>query len=208
MATKIALSTAGQQTGIVIPQLNTEVFQMTLVGDSPLICHAWSEKAKKQMLDKQMKKATTAKAAKDPHQDFLESLYHLPGGRYGFPATALKACAVGACASVQNLTKVLARSAFFIECEMVEIKGSKPVMREDMVKISMGTSDIRHRGMFEKWWIDVEIRYNRDVLSKAQIINLFDIGGFGIGLGEWRPERDGMFGRFHVRRVDEVLPEV
>lgn len=54
-------------------------------------CHAWSEKAKRQMLDKQMKKAQSAKEAKSPEQDYHDSLYHLEGGGYGFPAVAFKA---------------------------------------------------------------------------------------------------------------------
>jgi hypothetical protein len=51
---------------IELPALKIETVQFTLVGDSPLIVHAWSEKAKRQMLDKQMKKAAKAKEAKDP----------------------------------------------------------------------------------------------------------------------------------------------
>ena len=31
-----------------------------------------------------------------------------------------------------------------------------------------------------------------------QIINLINMGGFSNGVGEWRPEKDGQFGTFHV----------
>lgn len=40
---------------IELPPIELVTFQLRLVGDSPLIVHRWSEKAKKQMLDKQMK---------------------------------------------------------------------------------------------------------------------------------------------------------
>ena len=47
-----------------------------IVGDTPLIMHAWSEKAKREMLEKQMKVTKTkAKAAKDPIEDFIRSMY-------------------------------------------------------------------------------------------------------------------------------------
>ena len=39
---------------------------------------------------------------------------------------------------------------------------------------------------------------NVNVLSVEQIINLFNVAGFGIGVGEWRPEKDGSYGLFHV----------
>ena len=48
---------------------------MRLIGDSPLIVHNWSEKAKKQILDKQMKNATSGRDVRDPEQEFFDSLF-------------------------------------------------------------------------------------------------------------------------------------
>ena len=60
---------------IELPRLDIGLMEVTVVGDSPLIVHAWSPKAKREMLDKQMKKAKGAKEAKDPVKDFEESMY-------------------------------------------------------------------------------------------------------------------------------------
>lgn len=177
--------------------MKIQIAQIRLVGDSPLICHAWSSKAKKEMLDKQMKKAKGAKDAKDPERDFQESLYHLEEGGYGFPVVAFKSAAVDACSHVAEITKVSARGAFHIIGEMAKIDG-KPTMREDMVRIGMGTADIRFRGEFKKWSTDLTVRFNGNVLSLEQIVNLFNTAGFAIGVGEWRPQKDGSFGMFHV----------
>lgn len=171
--------------------------KISLIGDSPLICHAWSKKAKQEMLDKQMKRAKTAKAAKDPERDFRESLYNHPDGGYGFPVVAFKAAAVDACSHVSGVTKVEARGAFHINGEFVKIKGT-PTMREDMVRIGMGTADIRFRGEFKQWSTEFVVRYNSNVLSGEQIVNLFNTAGFAIGVGEWRPQKDGSYGMFHV----------
>lgn len=180
-----------------IPQLNIQRMTLTLIGDSPLICHAWSKKAKEEMLAKQMKKAKQAKEAKDPEKDYQESLYHLPDGGYGFPAVAFKSAAVDACSHIAGVTKVEARGAFHIIGDMVKIEG-EPRMREDMVRIAMGTADIRYRGEFPEWRCTLEIRFNANVLSEEQIRNLFNVGGFAIGVGEWRPQKDGSFGMFRV----------
>jgi len=67
-----------QEVMIQLPPLNLQTMQVTLIGDSPLICHAWSKKAKQEMLDKQMKKAKQQKTAKDPQKDYEESLYKHP----------------------------------------------------------------------------------------------------------------------------------
>ena len=145
---------------VTIPAINIQYATIRVVGDSPLIVHKWSEKAKKEILDKQMKKAKTkGHDAKDPVRDFIESLYWIDGepedkteegfahaiesgARFGFPSVAFKASAVSAgYRSGVTKDKVSMNAAFHIDGELVEIKGV-PEMREDMVRIGMGTADI------------------------------------------------------------------
>lgn len=187
----------GKTEVIELPPIDIGHLSIKLVGDSPLIVHRWSEKAKKQILDKQMKKATKKKEAKDPKADYKNSLYEHPDGGYGFPAVGFKASAVNACSHLSGVTKVAARGAFHIDEELVKIKG-RPTMREDMVRIGMGVADIRYRGEFKKWSVEIVLRYNKDVISPEQIVNLFNTAGFAIGVGEWRPQKNGSYGMFHV----------
>ncbi len=194
---------------VVIPAMTLRTMTVRLVGDSPLIVHAWSEKAKREMLDKQMKRAKGAKQAKDPVADYAGSLYwespipkvltekSIAAGKFWFPAVAFKSAAVDACSHVSDLTKVEARGAFHIIGDRVTIEG-QPTMREDMVRVGMGTADIRYRGQFDPWAVSLNIRFNPNVLSAEQIVNLFNVGGFGIGVGEWRPQKNGSMGMFHV----------
>lgn len=201
--------------GVEIPELNIGYFTVKIIGDSPLIEHAWSDKAKQMMLDKQMKKASSGREAKDPFMDFCESLYWLDGkpdnptmedvqnARFGFPTVAFKSAAVDAGYQSGILAKkTTARGTFHIVGEMAEIKGT-PEMREDMVRIGMGTADIRYRGEFKKWSTTLTIRYNKNAISMEQIINLINVGGFACGVGEWRPGKDGSYGMFHVARDGE-----
>ena len=181
-----------------MPKLDVRHIHLKIIGDAPLICNRWSEKAKKQMLDKQMGTATAGKEFKVPEADFEASLYKIPGGGYGFPAIAFKNAAVSACTSLgKSITKVAARQAFHVVGELVPIVG-EPVPREDMVRVGMGTADIRYRAEFKAWSCKIVIRYNARVLSDEQIVNLVNTAGFAVGIGEWRPERDGQYGLFHV----------
>jgi hypothetical protein len=195
-----------------------------IVGDTPLIMHAWSEKAKREMLDKQMKKTkSSAREAKNPVEDFIRSMYWLSpmpadmtedgfedaiaaGARFGFPVTAFKQAAISAAYRMGwAKDKMSMRGAFFIdgdEKQMIEIHSDTPVMREDMVKVGMGTADIRFRGEFRNWWADMTISYNANGQhTLEQIINIINAGGYVCGVGEWRPERDGQYGMFHVEPV-------
>ena len=195
---------ATSTTTVTLPPLQIETVNVTLIGDTPLIVHRWSEKAKKQMLDKQMKKASAGKEAKDPERDFRESLYVLEDGTYGFPIIGFKAAAVTACTSIGSMTKVAARQAFHVDGEFAVIEGDEPQMREDMVRVGMGTADIRYRGEFKNWWTTISVKFNANVMSAEQILNLMQTAGFAVGVGEWRPEKDGQFGRFHVASAAEM----
>jgi len=209
---------AKQTAAIELPPLNIQTLDVPIIGDSPLICHAWSAKAQKQMLDKQMKKASAGKVAKDPWRDFCETLYWLDGmpempieddvvaGRFGFPSIAFKAAAITAVTTIGSLTKVMARQCFHISGEMVEILGPAPSMRQDTVRVGMGTADIRHRAEFETWGAILRVQHNANVLSAEQVVSLIEAGGFGVGIGDWRPEKDGVHGRFHVARPGEEIP--
>ena len=192
-----------------------------IVGDTPLIMHAWSEKAKREMLEKQMKVTKTkSRDAKNPVEDFIRSMYWLSpmpeemtmeafeeavanGARFGFPITAFKQAAISAAYRMGwAKDKMSMRGAFFIdgdENQMLEIKSDAPIMREDMVKVGMGTADIRYRGEFRNWSADINISFNENgQYSPEQIVNIINAGGYVCGVGEWRPERDGQYGMFHV----------
>lgn len=190
-------------TVIEIKRPNLQTRKLTIYGTAPLIQHRWSEKAKKQILDNQMKKAKEALPAKDPQADYEESMYKLPSGRYGFPAVAFKSAAVRA-GKLLGLAMTDARQMFFVvadEEDLVIIKG-QPSPREDMVKIP-GSVDIRYRAEFREWSAVLTVKFNADLISEEQVINLFEAAGFSVGVGEWRPEKNGMFGTFTLMKGDK-----
>lgn len=206
---------------VEIRPIDIRKVSIRIVGDTPLIMHAWSEKAKREMLEKQMKVTKTkAREAKNPVEDFIRSMYWLTempedmteagfekaiasGARFGFPVTAFKQAAISAAYRMGwTKDKMSMRGAFFIDGDadqMLEIKGDAPVMREDMVKVGMGTADIRYRGEFRNWYADMVISYNANgQYTIEQILNVINAGGYVCGVGEWRPERDGQYGMFRV----------
>ena len=72
MATK--KETAVKEIGLV--QFEKATIRVRIVGDSPLIMNAWSEKAKKELFDKYTKTPKkAAKEAKNPVAEFINSMY-------------------------------------------------------------------------------------------------------------------------------------
>ena len=189
---------------VEIKSLDIRTVDVPIVGVSELIVHNWSEKAKRQMLDKQMKNVKTKKEAKDPQADYESSIYKFTDGRHGFPAGGFKAAIVGACRLFDGLPMTQAKIAIMVNgtdgSELVEIKGN-PYMREDMVRLESGVADIRYRAAYPEWKATLNITFNAGMLSIEQLINLVNGAGFG-GIGEWRPSApktaSGSFGRFKV----------
>lgn len=193
---------ATAETVIQIPPIEIKTYVLRIVGDSPLICHAWSKKAKQEMLDKQMGRARGKKEPKDPARDYEDAFYRLDNGIPGFPTIAFKAAAVNASRQVDGLKMTFLRGAFHTVGELVAIEGV-PRMREDAVKIQM-TSDLRYRPEFPDWAVNLAVRLNTRALTLEQLIHLFNQAGFSAGVGEWRPERNGAFGMFHVEGVQAL----
>lgn len=216
MATKTAkASKNGTVRAITIPALRIEELTVKVVGDTPLIVHRFSEKAKEMMRQKQQKKARQAKEAKDPEQDFRESLYQMPRkdgstpnyadefGQTGFGAKAIwfkQAAVRGAKSCGAVMTDV--KSALHIVGEgpeqLIRIEGSEPQRREDHVRLAKGVADLRYRGCFYEWFCVVRLRYNATTFSAEEIINFLNAGGFASGVGDWRVTQNGTYGMFHV----------
>lgn len=206
---------------VAIKPIEMQTVEITIKGDTPLIMHAWSEKAKRMMLEAQQGKAKGKKKdVKNPVEDFINSMYWLTepptegteeafdkaiakGAKFGFPITAFKQAAISAAYRMGWVKdKMGLRGAFFIESdygEMVEIKSDTPIMREDMVKIGMGTADLRYRGEFRNWSATFRVKYNDNgQFNLENIVNIINAGGTICGVGEWRPERDGQNGMYHI----------
>lgn len=186
------------ENSLEIRPLNIKTLMVPIRGLSPLICHAWSEKAKKQMLDNMMKTKAKKRDQKDPEAEYRASFYMTSDGGYGFPAVAFKSSMVRA-AKLAGIPMVDARQMFHVEAEdgdLVRI-GGEPTMREDTVTVGRGT-DLRYRPEFRDWKAYLSIRYNADNISDQQLVDLLGLAGFSVGVGEWRPEKSGQFGMFEV----------
>lgn len=197
-------------------------FKVWIVGDTPIITHAWSEKAKREMLQKQVKATKAGKEARDPQADFVSSLYEMGDGVYGFPATGVKNCILSAAHKDKGIARSGVMAALWINADMVRVRpalagavcdmpliriwGSSPEMREDMVKIGAGlnkTANLAYRAQFTVWAMLITGRFNPAVINEEALAFLIQESGFASGLGEWRNERKGMFGSFHLADAEE-----
>lgn len=197
-------------------------FEFWIVGHTPLIVHAWSEKAKLEMLKKQAGATRTALAARDPEQDFLNSLYEMEKGIYGFPVTAVKKAILACAHQDRGVARSDVMAALWLDADMVRTRpalagavcdmplvriwGDEPVMREDMVRIGTGlrkTANLAYRGQFTRWAIRITGSVNPLMVPPHALAFLVRQAGSSIGIGDWRNEKSGWFGAFHFADLKE-----
>lgn len=199
---------------VSISRIGTETLRVPILGTAPLIVHRFSEKAKRQMLDA-MQGRKTPKVAKNPEQDYDEAFYRTDEGGYGFPVIAFKAATVGAARFYgKSISMTALRQFVFFDAPFSKESGQKlapitgePHMREDVVRVGMGGSDLRYRPEFTEWSTEFEVVYVKSMLTRESVLSLVDAGGMGVGVGEWRPEKKGDFGTYQIdpSRDIEVL---
>lgn len=221
-------------TTIEVKPMELETVDISIVGTSPLIVHAWSVKAKRQILDAQTGKKMKKHEIKIPLNDFMSSMYWLTempeegvddedaeriwaeavegGAKFGFPVTGIKQSIItGAYRAGLDVKQTELRGTFFLSgateastSDIAEIIGSTPEPREDMVRVGgiSKSADIRYRAEFTDWEIPLKLTYHKNgKYTLEQILNFVNYGGFVVGIGEWRPEKDGQFGMFSLKTI-------
>jgi len=187
---------------------------LTSRNGSPLCIHAFGDKAKQQIRDKQQKKAVAAKEERKPAEEFEAAKYIDEQGRECAPVTALKKAIITAATAFDNLTKVALKQALFVyptlapNSMLVPIQGKdgsfiKGVMREDAVTIGINTRGLTYRPEYKEWFLRITIEYNPRLVSKEQLLKLVDQAGWGVGVCEGRPEKSSALGWGRFQRVEE-----
>lgn len=198
-------------------------FRQWVVGLSPLITHAWSEKAKREMLAKMVKAVKVGKDERKPEQEFQDSLYTISEGQYGFPVTAVKKCLLSVAHKDRGIAKTTVMGALWLDfkiiqarpalagalCDMpiIPIYGSKPVMREDMVRIKGrggSTANFAYRAQFSTWAMRLSGKFDPQQIPVEALGWLIDTGGLATGIGDWRNEKSGIFGSFRPAQAEEA----
>lgn len=178
-----------------------------IVGVSPLVQHQWAEKALRQMREKHAGKKTKTRDVRDPQEEADAATYKDAKGRPGIPAIAFKSSLITAAHKDLGIEKTLVRKAIFTGCadpqEVLPIEFERVEAREDLVRVGAGSADLRYRPYFFGWTCTMSLQFEPTLIQVNDLLTLIDRAGLTVGIGEWRPEKGGEYGRF---KVDEAFP--
>jgi len=183
----------------VIKQQNIFSVCLEIEGTAPLLQNKFSQKAIDEMLRKHMG-LSVQKEKKIPAECVERAIIKNVDGKVCIPPTAIKKAMLSASTSIKGMKKTSIRSSVFIEGGSIPIDYSQMVPQMDMVRTSgIGrTPDIRFRPRFEDWKARLNILFP-ETLPVQTVVDLLNRAG-NVGVGEWRPEKDGNYGTFIVTR--------
>ena len=183
-------------------ELELATMEVPVVGVTPFLAHRFSEEAQRAIADNQSGSHRAKKAPRQPEREFALCQYRLPDGRHGIPAAALKRSLVRACSYVDGLAMTVAEGAMQVMGGAILPfdRHTELVMQADRVVIGRKITSVAYRARYDEWEITVPVRFQANVVSPERLVNLFEIAGFAVGVGDWRPQCHGSFGMFEVRK--------
>lgn len=187
---------------IVINEIEMTTITFCVLGTSPLIMNRFQQKAWQELLLPSARKNHAERAATlkhDPVAEFRGAAYrnrdlnspaytHIPNGSFkGALASAALDIPGATKAKMERLTAIVETNIDLfgipnIFCAMVR--------NSDMNR----TPDVRTRPIFPEWAAKVSVRYVRSLLTERTIANLFGAAGMIVGIGDWRPQKNGSYG--------------
>ena len=199
---------------IVVSEIKMQRMRLNIIGQSPLVPHAVSAKAKGQLLFPAPKKNAAEKATSmkhEPYEEFLEAAYkfsdsdnaatrlYMPGSSFHSALANVAIDMVGAKkAQIGRLTTVLQGK--------VPVWGAPQIWATIVRSSDMArTPDVRVLPILPEWATTVEIEFVGSLIKDTSIANLMAAAGVIVGIGDGRPEKGKLaMGRFRLCADDDV----
>lgn len=177
-----------------------EKVTVTIEGFSPLLMHRFP------MTEKDAKsKAKNQKQTKDDVESYL---YLDENKNLAQPSTHLIASLKKAGAKFQipgqgKLTykNLMGSGAVIIDPDMILHKHQEYEIDRRPVVVNRARI-VRSRPMLKKWELSFTVDYDKDEIPREVLKELFDYSGHRVGIGDFRPEKGGPFGRFIVTKFE------
>jgi hypothetical protein len=196
---------------IMIPAPDIHYYILNIVGLTPLLTNKIPRRVFDWIGAKDEGLVAQPKEFVDPEKVFHECIHEMPDGSPGFPGGAWKKSCIIACTSLDRsiLTKIAAKQIFHVMAELVKLESDKPFLAEHMGRNKQGGLVLLRRAQFNNWSANLPVRFNARKISIAQLLNLFNTAGLGVGVGCWRTFCDGTFGQYEVKEANRIKrPEI
>lgn len=179
--------------------------KVKIEGVSPLLCNRFNEAAQEAVMKKHRK--VSAKSDATPREDAAAKVYS-QNGVDGFPGENLLSAIIAAGKFHKvGLSKLTTMDSSIVPAYVMIEEGFVPFVPETtpwevdsrpIVNPSTKRRQICHRPRFDRWSLLFTVNLDEEGISVPLLRDLIDDAGTKLGLGDYRPQRKGPFGRFKV----------
>ncbi|HEX9810643.1 MAG TPA: hypothetical protein VGA88_00955 [Burkholderiales bacterium] len=168
-----------------------------VVGETPLLTH--------NPMSMGVKEEGKGSKIPTPEVEAERGVYRTADGQYALPGLAFRQSLLKAAGAWKDKRSTLKSKLSHIEVTQelvpIETADGKPVegYEIDVRRAVIQKSGIlRARPKYASWAARVTFKYDSDLCTEEQIGPVLADAGSRIGVGDYRPERGGWFGRFSV----------
>jgi len=179
-----------------------EKIKVQITGTTPLLFNRFRDKA----IEGKSKKRTGAMA----ESEVEDKLYLDEDGNPMLPSVYLKNCITEASKQFKIVGKgkstysKLVASTVDIEPFMISLKSGKyEVFRISAVNPMTKGRMMTERPRYNKWSAEFEIIVNDPAVPISVINEILEHAGKYVGIGDWRPQKKGMHGKFMISSFKE-----
>jgi hypothetical protein len=189
------------------------VFLAEVTGISPLMMHRWEERQE----DDGGGTRPMHIPRRDPRTEAEAVAYRHPDGFLYLPGAAIARMLIEAGGSHKDTRskkslKWIIPAACILLDDAISLRGPDQELLTDfevdsrpVVIPSTKGRIMRHRPKVNPPWLLVfSIDVNLDLIDPATVHQMLTEGGLRLGIGDFRPEKRGPFGRFQVTRWEEL----
>ena len=179
---------------------------ITIEGVTPLLMNRFTDAA--QIAASSGSTGTFSNDSQLPRDQAEGSLYTDEEGRIGIPGPNLFRCIMDAGKYFKiGRSKVTTQKSSYIPgaawMDELFILLPDPDWKVDTRPIrnpATGGRVLRHRPCFDRWSLSFNVQLDESIISPQLFRDIVDAAGQRIGLGDFRPDTKGPFGRFKVTR--------
>jgi hypothetical protein len=183
-------------TQVVISPPKFELMRVKIIGEAPYMQNKFSNKTG--MMENMANPTNNSKKnrpARNYEEEFKKAQYISTEGWNGMNAACIRNACISAC-RVAKYKMTLAKLALTVIADgydhtegtpLIRIEGT-PELNSMPARNANGGTDVRVRPLWREWSSTFVIRYDADLFSAQDIINLLARAGMQVGIGEGRPD--------------------
>lgn len=191
----------------------TKTVEIEIQGISPLLQHRFGESAEVEV----GKNTRRVNVREDlpPRQVAESAAYRDANGRAYHPASAIfralrEAAGAHKIKGSRRSARFVVPAAVLMSEDVIYLGNGKPeeppTLEVDSRPVTIPATKgriMRHRARYNEWSARFSLEVNDDVLPPSFVHQLLIEAGSQIGIGDYRPEKGGPFGRFRVTHWTE-----